>query len=259
MDEESPNDARDAHDAHDAHDDQRKPTTDRWRRRHQLSGAGFLALFLCVHLGTNASVLAGEGAYARVVVALERSRLFPLIELFILVPLAVHVVYGIVLLRRRATPDALVDRYGDRRLWVLQRVAAVVLLVFLVVHLVEIRLQKLAFGLEPDALYTLLSAHLSWTWAGVPWMALLYLLGLAAAALHLGNGLFATTASWRAGGSAKRTRVVTVALGTLLFVVGAATVVGFATGTRLFPATEDDGPCGSAAPDPLTPSAKASR
>jgi succinate dehydrogenase/fumarate reductase cytochrome b subunit len=236
-------------------------TPDRWRRLHTLSGAGVLALFVVEHLITNASALAGEGAYARVVGSIERWPLLPLIELLVLVPLGYHAGYGILRLglrpRPRGTPDAVIERYGDGRLWGLQRISAAVLLVFLLVHLWELRLQKLFFGLEPEAFHTVLSAHLSWTWAGVPWVALFYVLGLAATAFHFSNGLFAATAEWRrAEGSAgyRRVRIVTALLGAVLFLVGATTVVGFATGTRLLPAADgNSAPCGPAAPSPPPP------
>jgi succinate dehydrogenase/fumarate reductase cytochrome b subunit len=226
---------------------------DRWRRWHRWTGAGFLALFLVGHLVTNASVLAGSVAYDRVVVSLQRSAIFPVLEVLVLVPLALHGGMGLsFLLRRRGTPDAVIERYGERRLWTLQRVAAVPLFVFLVVHLAELRVARLGFGLRPEAFSTVLAAHLSSTWAGVPWFALLYLLGIAAAALHLANGLFSATSAWRASadpGGRRRVRIVTAALGVGLFLLGSATVLGFATGLRLLPPPPEAGlPCSPGGP-----------
>ncbi|MBX3206488.1 MAG: hypothetical protein KF764_15545 [Labilithrix sp.] len=233
---------------------------ERYRRLHTLSGALALGVFLVEHIATNASALGGHASYDSVVGAIERSRVLPFVEVvFILLPLAFHAGYGLYLLRSKAAPDAVIARYGDRRLWLLQRASAIGVLVFVLAHLWELRVQRLVFGLSADALHTTLTAHLSWTWAGVPFIALFYVLGLLAVSVHLSNGLFAATAAWNIGVSAtgrRRARVATIALGGGLFLLGAATTVGLATGTRLLPEADGDSaavvvPCGSAAPPPF--------
>lgn len=221
----------------------------RLRRLHTLSGALVLGGFLVVHLLTNASALGGAGLYDRVALPIERSKVLPFFELLVLVPLAFHVGYGVQLLRFQNTAEAEVERYGDRRLWIVQRVSATFVLAFVLFHLWEFRVQRMFFGLSPDALPDLLTAHLSWTWGGVPWMALFYLIGIGATAFHLSNGLFAATAAWNIAATPpgrRRMRLLTTLLGSLLFLVGAATVVGVATGTRLLPDKDDVTPCGSA-------------
>jgi succinate dehydrogenase / fumarate reductase cytochrome b subunit len=239
------------------------PGPSRYRRLHTLSGAVVLGAFLVEHLLTNASALGGVARFDAVVGAIERFSLLPLFEVvFIVVPLAFHAGYGIHLLRRGRTSESTADieRYGDRRLWMLQRVSAVILLVFVLFHIWELRLQRL-FGSPADALYTTLTARLSWTWAGVPWIALFYLLGVLAAATHFSNGLFAATAAFQIAADRtgrRRLRMMTTALGLILFLIGGATVIGLATGTRLLPGADDDSaapsaPCGSAAPAPSPP------
>jgi succinate dehydrogenase / fumarate reductase cytochrome b subunit len=225
------------------------------RRLHTLAGGLALGVFLVLHLLTNASALGGPGMYDAIAGAIARSKLLIVLELCILVPLVFHFGYGLELLRRRATPDAESDRYGDRRLWVVQRVGATFVLAFIVGHIWELRGQRLFFGLSESALYTVLAAHLSWTWGGVPWIALAYLVGIGAVAFHFSSGLFAATATWRIltdPAGRRRMRIATVALGALLFLLGAATVIALATGTRLLPAGDADSPwnapCGTAAP-----------
>src|SRR5690606_8142144 len=105
------------------------PPAERWRRMHRLAGAGFLGLFLVVHLATSAAALGGEERYRRVVAAVERWRTLPLLELAIVVPLLSHVGYGLRLLRRPAS-DPSIERYGDRRWWTAQRISATVVLAF---------------------------------------------------------------------------------------------------------------------------------
>jgi succinate dehydrogenase / fumarate reductase cytochrome b subunit len=226
----------------------------RWRRLHTLSGGLVLGAFLVEHIVTNASALGGHAAYDAIVGSLLRFRLLPLFEIiFILVPLGFHAGYGVHLIRSRSAPDAEIERYGNRRLWIVQRISAVFVFVFVLVHLWELRAQRLLFGLPADAVYTTLTAHLSWTWAGVPWMALFYLVGIFAAAFHLSNGLYACTAAWNVGSGRpgrRRVRVLTSALGLILFFAGAGSVICLATGTLLLPGSDDDSapqaPCGSA-------------
>ena len=209
------------------------------RRLHTTAGAFALGAFLVEHLATNASVLAGSAAYDDVVGSLQRSRFTGVFEIvFILLPLAYHAGYGIRLLARPGL-DADMDRYPSRRLWTMQRASATVVFLLVLAHFLELRAQRLFFGMGPEATYTTLTAHLSWTWAGVPWVALLYLLGIAGTCFHFANGLYAT---WR-----KRTLSLIVGGG--LFMLGFLTVLAFATGTRLFtPADVETIPCGSTVP-----------
>lgn len=230
------------------------PSSDeRWRRLHRASGAIFLGVFLVLHLLTNASALGGVDAWESVIGKMLRSKVLPLIELFVLVPLAVHAFYGVRLLRRKSTPDGEIERYADRRLWRAQRITAVIVLVFVVGHVLSLRGQRLFFGLSAEAVHTALVAQLSSSWIGVPWVAIFYLVGIGATAAHFSNGLFATTASWRAGRGAaadRRMRIGAVALGLALFTVGAATVIGLATGPRLFDWPGPGAPCGPAGSSP---------
>jgi len=243
-----------------------KAEPSRWRRLHRLSGTVVLGGFLVAHLASNASALGGEASHERVAGAIARFSLMPVVELvFIVVPLAFHAAYGLYLLRRGGSEEELgaseLERFGGRRLWLLQRITASFLLVFVLFHVWELRVQRLLFGLSPDALYTTLTARLSWTWAGVPWIALGYLLGVLAAAAHLSNGVFAATAAWKIAldpSGRRRMRLATTGLGLVLFLVGGATVIGLATGTRLLPGADDDSaapsaPCGSAVPAPTPP------
>ena len=234
----------------------------RYRRLHTLSGAVALGAFLVEHLLTNASALGGAARFDAVVGALARSGVAPVFEVvFVLLPLGFHAFYGIHLLRRGRVAEVEIERFGSKRHWKLQRISAVVLFAFVLVHLWDLRFQRLFFGLAADALYTSLSGRLSSTWGGVPWIALLYLTGVLAAAAHVSNGLFAATSGWKSTadeGARARRRALATAMGLILFLVGATTVIGIATGTRLLPGADDDsaapaGPCGSAAPAPSPP------
>lgn len=222
---------------------------ERGRRLHTIAGAVVLFAFLVEHLLTNASVLGGAAYWDRVVGGIERWKLLAVFEVvFILLPLAYHAGYGLVLLRRPRT-EADVARYGSAQIYTVQRVSAVVVLAFVLGHFWELRAQRLFFGLETDALYTVLVAHLSWTWAGIPWIAILYVAGIAATCFHLANGLFAASAL--KGWATARMRVLTGLIGFFLFLLGFLTVLGFATGLQLL--HPDLGPGGETVPCGVPP------
>jgi succinate dehydrogenase/fumarate reductase cytochrome b subunit len=216
------------------------------RRLDTIAGAIVLGGFLVVHLATNASVLSGAASYSRVIGEIQRWPFTGVLEIvFVLLPLAFHAGVGLRRLRQSA-PDAEIERYGDRRLWMLQRGSATVVFLFVLAHFLETRAQRLFFGAGPEATYTILSAHLSWTWAGVPWVALGYIVGIGATCFHLANGLFAASAL--KGWATSRMRTLTSLVGGALFALGFLTVLAFATGTRLIRPAESQVPCGSAVP-----------
>lgn len=214
------------------------------RKLHSLTGI-LLGAFLVLHLATQATALGGAGAYDRIAGPLSRSSVIALFELLVVLALALHVVSGIRRLARRRVPDSELARYGGRRLWAMQRISAVVVLAFVLVHVYELRVARLAFGLSADALHSTLEGRLSSTWGGVPWTALFYLAGLGATAFHVANGLFVALGD-RLVTRARR-RFVTVALGAILFGTGGATVVSLATGRAWGSSQEhEELPCGAA-------------
>lgn len=222
------------------------------RRLHSLTGVVPVGVFLCEHLWTNASVLGGRASFDEAVGAIQRIPLLPLIECFgIFLPLAFHAVYGIVIARQGA---ANVGQYTYTRNWmyVLQRVSGVVVFVFVMAHLWEYRVQKWLFGMAPEHFYGTMEAHFSSTTWGVPWLALGYLVGIAAATYHFANGLWGFAASWGLAVSRRaqaRVGYASAAVGVVLFALGSVTVLSMATGARFFvkPARAA-GPASSCAP-----------
>ncbi len=217
------------------------------RRLHAIAGVVPLGVFVVVHVVVNASALAGAARFDRVVGGLARLPIStPFETIFVGVPLAYHAFYGLTRALKRPR-DAEEHGYRHPRLDVLMRITSLVLLVFIVAHVWELRIHRAAFGGSIAALHTRLTMHLSSTTGGVPWIALGYVLGLAAACFHLPYGCYAVLAS--AGRATRRTAAAALAAGALLFVVGTATVIALATGGTLF---EDEDPaskvpCGSAA------------
>ena len=219
------------------------------RKLHSLTGVVPVGVFLVEHLWTNASALRGRASFDDAVGQIQAMPALPAIEVVgILLPLAFHAVYGLVL-ALRAQPN--VQRYFYARNWLylFQRITGVVALLFLLVHLWEFRVHKWLLGMDVGAFYDTLGAHLSSTGSGgVPWMALLYLVGIGSACFHFANGLCTFVVGW---GITQTRRAQTVfgwtfaALGVAMFLVGVETTVWFATGGAPF-AGEPAPPCSSA-------------
>ncbi len=139
------------------------------------------------------------------------------------------------------------------------RIAGIGVLAFLAMHLPEFRWRDAGERLGGSATASLLAADLSWTWQGMPWRGLAYLVGAACAAFHLGVGLWGLFAGSNRGQSSSRARVAAAwGFGAASFAIWlgfANVVVMHATGAALFgvaPAAADPegtGPC----PSPTVP------
>lgn len=225
------------------------------KKWQSLTGIVPLGLFLLLHLGTNARALQGADAYDATVAKLQAIPLLPVFELFgIFLPLAFHSLYG-VYLAVRGRQNSLQHTYANDSLYLLQRVSGVLAFVFILYHLTAVWLQKLLFGLSPEAFYQALEAQLSATHWGVPWAALFYVIGLGATVFHFVNGLPPFCVAWRLAVTPDAERRVTIAawlLGAFLFCLGTDTVVFFATGSRFFPSRWTSTPHGETLPCPAT-------
>ncbi len=207
------------------------------KKLHSLSGVAPVGVFLVEHLWTNSKALQGEGAFTQAVADIQALPYLPLIEIFgIFLPLAFHSFYG-VFLAFAGKPNVRLYKYSRNWLYVLQRASGMVAFVFIAYHLYEYRIHKWLFGMRSDAFYGALSAHLSSTSAGVPWLAIFYLVGLLAASFHFANGVWGFLFSWGVTvtrASQRRSGYVCAALGVVLFLLGANTVLYFATGTKFY-------------------------
>jgi succinate dehydrogenase/fumarate reductase cytochrome b subunit (b558 family) len=193
--------------------------------------------FLLLHLWTNAHALQGKHAFDEAVAELNRLPYLIVIEVLVIgVPLLLHAVIGLKLtLQARSN----VGRYPTTRNWMylLQRVSGVVTLGFIAYHLYALRIQVALGKMDKADFFDELCSSMSATVGpGIPVVALAYLLGVAASVLHFSNGLYGFCFSWGITRSRRATRLASGAFGLLglaLFVLGANTVIYFATGTRL--------------------------
>jgi succinate dehydrogenase cytochrome b subunit len=203
-----------------------------WVRVQIWAGVVPLAGFLIAHLLLQASALWGPLAYARVT-GFARTPLVSGAQLLLIyVPLSVHVALGVARVSRRAEGDG-------ARFWAgslgarVQQSSAAVLLVFVLAHVGQLPYRLWTGEIVPSDYYSELCARLSSTsWGGVPLVAIGYLVGIAAAALHGAHGLY------RAGLSlgiieaerGRRWGGACAVLGASLFGLGALIVIDLATG-----------------------------
>jgi len=166
--------------------------------RHYLAFTGFcLAGFLVLHLAMNALALWPAKFQAAVSRNHSLGLLLPVLEAgLIFAPLAVHVAYGLRMLRRDKLKYGVEKHHhgSDLRNW-LQRLTALILLAFILFHLAVLH-RWLGGRFDPDNAFASAS-HAIWQfWSGLPaghpgnlLFAEFYLLGLAAGVYHVANGL----------------------------------------------------------------------
>lgn len=209
-----------------------------------MTGATFLGAFLVLHVATNASALRGERAFASAVEARERlPGHFALEVVFVLLPLLVHVATSVAVTRDPKETSPLPQPWARPLL----RATGALALVFVLLHVSQFAARVWLGGLAPAALHGALEARLSSVSWGIPWVAIAHVLGLAAVGVHFAFGAWSAAVRWNVARSPRGKRVAAMAAGAVaaaLFVFGAATVVGFATGSSSFPAAEPmpDGP-----------------
>jgi len=221
-----------------------------WLRWHALLGAVPLAGYLLVHLVGQVLSLSGSPLQRWLQDLLERSPLALSLELLLVyAPLAGHAALGAWRVGRSpsvpataALDTAALDAAAPDAHWptpwgtALQRLSALALLVFLVLHVWQFEGRLWAGELRRADFFPVLCASLSSTaLGGVPLVALGYLFGVAAASVHLAQGLYHAALSWGVVAPARRARLgrACVLGGITLFAAGAAIIIQIATGAVL--------------------------
>lgn len=207
------------------------------RKLFSLTGVVPVAGYTLFHLWKNAAALQGREAYVAMVAEIERlPYLFALEVAVIWIPILFHAVFGLlILLDARYNVGAY--RHSRNWMYTLQRVAGVAVLGFLVFHVYELRWQKLMGTMSADGFYDALCQNMSSTVWSIPAVAIVYILGIAAVAFHIANGLWGFLCAWGVTASRRSQRMSATVLGVvglLVFVLGANTAVYFATGSKLF-------------------------
>lgn len=200
------------------------------RKWHSILGVGPLLAFLLLHAWEASAATGGRDAFTQRF-ALTTSSLAGLLlkSVITLLPLLVHAALGVGVLRR-VPDDGPLARYPSKGLRRLQAITGLVVAVFLIFHLVR-AWAPLVYGADAGAAYDALMLH-----AGVPFEMTLYVLGIACASFHVGQGLVAACVTWGWASNAAslaRARVVVGTVAFLLFLVFLNSLSHFATGRAL--------------------------
>lgn len=162
------------------------------RRIHSLFGLLPVGGFLIFHLWENSQSRFGAQHYNEHVVGwLQGLNYLVVMEIFVIaLPLLFHAGYGLLVLRGG---DAQWRRYPwlHHRLYWLQRVSGVAILLFLLFHVGWTRL----WGFWEPAIRFDLFSHMQ-SLLVQPLVFLLYLLGLLLSVFHLSNGLWTMAIAW---------------------------------------------------------------
>ncbi|HHX50117.1 MAG TPA: succinate dehydrogenase [Clostridia bacterium] len=159
------------------------------RRLHSVFGILPIGLFLTEHLLVNSSSFFGPETYNNTVALLQKIPLLILVELFVIfIPIVFHALYGLWIVYV-AKNNILQYRYYRNWLFYLQRVTAVITLIYVVYHVYTLRIAKSLFGLEIS--FQTMSVVLS-----NPWVLAFYIIGLLASVYHFANGLATFLITW---------------------------------------------------------------
>jgi succinate dehydrogenase/fumarate reductase cytochrome b subunit (b558 family) len=206
------------------------------RKLHSLSGVVPVGAFLLFHLWTNAKALQGQQRFDDAVADISHMPYLGILEYgLILLPLAFHALYG-VKLALEGRPNVRAYPYSRNWMYMMQRATGILAFAFLGFHLWGYWGQKVAGKLSPEQFYPRLCGDMSYAAGGVPVIALVYLLGIAACVFHFANGLWGFCFSWGITVSRRSQRMAATVFGLFglaLFALGANTVIYFSTGASL--------------------------
>jgi succinate dehydrogenase / fumarate reductase, cytochrome b subunit len=163
------------------------------RRLHSLTGVIPAGLFLLMHGLINTGALLGECSFTEGVQLVNRTPYLPYVEIFgILLPLVFHGVIGLWMVFVQSSFNSLSYNYSRNWWYLVQRVTAVIVFVFLGWHLWDTWLAKQLGDIQLEGFYQ----HLVEGMSSDRVTLVMYTVGTLAASFHLMNGLWGFFASW---------------------------------------------------------------
>lgn len=169
-----------------------------WHKLHSLTGIFPVGFYMVQHLALNSFSLAGPAKYNGVsgfFYSIPHHILLTIEILFVLAPLVFHAVYGLFI-TSRATPNYAGTPYkwGQNRMYGLQRYTGVFLFVFLIYHVITTTLKVKLAGNDPSVMdYQRMAEMLS----GFGYAVLaFYVLGVLAASYHFSFGIWNFCIRW---------------------------------------------------------------
>ncbi|CAA9383647.1 MAG: Succinate dehydrogenase cytochrome b558 subunit [uncultured Phycisphaerae bacterium] len=163
------------------------------RRLHSLTGLVFGG-YLVVHLLVNATIAQGGTVYQTQVDKIHSLPFLPVIEwTFIYLPILFHTVYG-VWITLTGQPNVNRYAYGKNWAYVLQRVSAILIVLFMLFHVLALKYGLFGQGLrfEPGRALGTVGRHFD----SVLLVAVVYPIGILASCYHLANGFWTAGITW---------------------------------------------------------------
>ncbi len=186
------------------------------RRLHSFSGIFPLGIFLIEHTIVNSTARYGSEAYDRTVLLLQSLPLLTFLEMvLIVIPLLFHAFFGIYIVYL-AKNNVLQYTYYRNWAFYLQRITAILTLIFVSYHVWALRIGHVIYGFEIN--FQSVSNHFA-----NPTIFWFYVIGVIASMYHFGNGIATFLISWgiTAGPHSQR---YAVWFGNIIFIV--LTLVG---------------------------------
>lgn len=198
-------------------------------RLFSLSGLIPIGAYLCVHLLTNMTAIAGPAMFQKNVNTIHSLGAFlPIVEwTFIFGPMIFHMLVGMLIISG-AVVNVGSYPYGSNIRYTLQRATGVIAFFFIVWHILHLHHYGHAVGLgyfKPDNAASSAAVALS-----PLTQKLIYIVGVTAATYHFANGLWTfgiTWGIWTSRGGMRRAGYLCTAIGLGLFTFGMVALVAF--------------------------------
>lgn len=210
---------------------------------HSLSGVIPIGAFLIFHLTVNSYSLGlngdGETAFNTAVKAIGYAPFVLVLELgAIMLPILFHAIYGLMIVAEMPGPGGNTAHYGYGRNWlyVLQRWTGVIAVVYILFHVYDTTVLKYAYELKAGeagkelGFQSISYRAMAWRFADPLYLGF-YLLGIASACLHLGNGVLNFCIRWGLTIGKEAQKIAAAlgwGLGIALTLLGSAVAINFA-------------------------------
>lgn len=159
------------------------------RRLHSLTGVLPISFFMLEHIFTISRAILGPEAFNSMVGLLQNLPLLIFLEIsLVAIPISFHALYGLYL-TYGAKNNTLQYRYFRNWLFYMQRLTAVITLLFVAWHVWTLRIAKALYGIDINFAY--MSQLLS-----DPVVFSMYVIGLTAGLFHFANGISTFFITW---------------------------------------------------------------
>ncbi len=208
---------------------------------HSLSGVIPIGAFLIFHLTINSYSMRGDGesAFNTAVKAISYAPFVILLELgAIMAPILFHAIYGLMIVAEMQGPGGNTAHYGYGRnkLYTFQRWSGVLAVVYICFHVYDTTVLKYVLELTAGeaakelGFQSISYRAMAWRFADPLYLAF-YLVGIASACLHLGNGVLNFCIRWGLTIGKEAQKVAAIAgwgLGVALTLLASAVAINFA-------------------------------